>query len=330
MKSLALIIPTWNGAAFIGDCLSSLQTQLQMEDTVVVVDNGSSDGTPDLVEHRFSSVQMLRQRENLGYGGGANRGIAQARTEAVVILNQDIVLKGGCLEALRHRLEVSGPAVIGGKLFYPDGQTIQHAGGLIRMPRGESYHFGYRQIDDGSFDQVTQPEYVTGALFAIDRRVLESIGEFDDGFFPAYYEEVDYCYRAHEAGFPVIYEPAAVAIHHESQTYSQRPVAQDLAASCGRLRFLLKHQTTAQFCDEFVPAEKCWLAELPSAVRRRILVRAYLHSMLAVPRLQAQHLLADPETASVERLLDALEHLSHAALDVMKNQTSIAPAGDSI
>jgi GT2 family glycosyltransferase len=182
------------------------------------------------------------------------------------------------------------------------------------MPRGEPDHYGYRQADDGRWDQEKEPDYVTGALFVIDRVVCNTIGMFDEGFFPLYFEEADYCYRAREAGFPVIYEPAAVAIHHESQTYGQRSVAYHQAMSRGRLRFLLKHQSTNQFCNEFVPAERQWLAEQSSGSFRRILVQAYWHSMLTVPHLHAQRLLADPASASVERLLDALEQLSHYAL----------------
>ncbi len=315
MKSFTYIIPTWNGAAFIGDCLASLQPQLQAGDAVIVVDNGSSDGTPALVEHQFPSVQVLRQDRNLGYSGGANCGLGHTRTDAVVILNQDIAFKDGCVSALRQRLELNGPAVIGGKLLYPDGLTIQHAGGIIRMPRGEPDHYGYRQIDDGSYEQMREPDYVTGALFVIDRRVIASIGGFDEGFFPAYYEEVDYCYRARAAGFPIIYEPAGVAIHYESQTYGQHSNPYHQAMSRGRLRFLLKHQSTEQFCTEFVPAEKRWLIELSSAVYRRIQLQAYLHSMLAVPRLQAQHLLHDSAPNSAECLLGALRQLSDACLE---------------
>ena len=84
--------------------------------------------------------------------------------------------------------------------------------------------------------------------------------------------------------------------------------------SRGRLRFLLKHLTTEQFCAEFMPAEKRWLTELASAVYRRIQLQAYLHSMLAVPHLQAQHLLHDSAPNSAERLLGALERLSYACL----------------
>jgi GT2 family glycosyltransferase len=314
VKTIAVVIPVWNGAALIETCLASLLPQLQPGDEIIVADNGSSDGTPELVERDFSQAQVLRLERNWGYGGGANRGLTRAQADAVLILNHDITFNADCLAMLRRRLELNGPAVIGCKLLYPDGHTVQHAGGIIRMPRGEPDHYGYHQIDDGSWDQMMEPDYVTGALFVIDRSVLNAIGKFDEEFFPLYYEEVDYCYRAREAGFPVIYEPAAVAIHHESQTYGQRSATYHQAMSRGRLRFLLKHQSTVQFCDEFFPAERRWLADQPAGAYRRILVHAYLHAMLAVPRLQTQRLLADPETASAERLLDALEQLGHYAL----------------
>jgi len=283
MKTFTFILPAWNGAAFIGDCLSSLEPQLQAGDAIIVVDNGSTDGTPEQVERQFPCVQVLRQERNLGYGGGANCGIAQAHTNAVVILNQDVAFKAGCIAALRQRLELSGPAVIGAKLFYADGQTIQHAGGIIRMPRGEPDHYGYRQTDDGSYDQVMEPDYVTGALFAIDRQVLEAIGGFDEGFFPAYYEEVDYCYRAREAGFPVIYEPRAVAVHHESQTQNKRSVAYHQIMEYHRVRFMLKHFPPEQLQHDFYPAECDYVRRLPHLFARRVFARAYLRTLLDLP-----------------------------------------------
>ena len=314
MKTMAVVIPVWNGVALIGKCLASLVTQLQAGDEIVVADNASRDGTPEQVERDFPQAQVLRLGRNWGYGGGANRGLAQTQADAILILNHDVTFNSGCLAALRRRLELTGPAIIGCKLLYPDGCTIQHAGGTIQMPRGEPDHYGYRQVDDGRWDQVRELDYVTGALFVIDRMVCNTIGMFDEDFFPLYYEEADYCYRAREAGFPVIYEPAAVAIHHESQTYGQRSLTYHQAMSRGRLRFLLKHLSTEQFCDEFVPAEERWLTNLASPVYRRIQMQAYLHSMLAVPHLHAQHMLIDSSLKSVERLLGALGQLSHACI----------------
>jgi GT2 family glycosyltransferase len=309
MRTFTLILPAWNGVAFIDDCLSSLISQVQAGDAIIVVDNGSSDGTPELVEHHFPYVQLLRQGRNLGYGGGANCGIGQARTDAVVILNQDITFKEGCLAALRQRLETSGPAVIGGKLFYPDGRTIQHAGGMIRLPRGESDHYGYRQIDDGNYDQVMEPDYVTGALFVIDRQVFETIGGFDDGFSPAYYEEVDYCYRAREAGFPVIYEPGAVAIHHESQTQDKHSVAYHQIMEYHRVRFMLKHFPPEQLLNDFFPAEQAYVQRLPRLFVRSVLARAWLRALLNLPAVSWLRV----DEAACHAVIDALANLYRLA-----------------
>jgi O-antigen biosynthesis protein len=316
MKTFTFILPAWNGAAFIGDCLSSLEPQLQAGDEMIVVDNGSTDGTPGQVERQFPRAQLLRQERNLGYGGGANCGIVQARTDAVVILNQDIVFKNGCVAALRQRLKMSGPAVIGGKLLYPDGQTIQHAGGVIHMPRGAADHYGYRQLDDGSCDQVMEPDYVTGALFVVDCPVFEAIGGFDEGFYPAYYEEVDYCYRAREAGFPVIYEPQAVAIHHESQTQNKRSVAYHQTMEYHRVRFMLKHFSPEQLLSGFFPAERDYVLRLAHLFARSVFARAYLHALLNLPAVN--WLQADE--AARHRVIDALADLYRLACQTAQGE----------
>ncbi len=320
---ISIIIPAWNGAAVIGACLESLAPQLQADDEIIVVDNGSLDGTPDQVARQCPAARVLRLEGNRGFAGGVNQGLLAASGDTLLLLNQDVVLRPGCLRTLHVRLQAEGPAIIGCKLLYPDGQTIQHAGGVIRMPRGEPDHYGYRQADHGQWDTSARVEYVTGAIFVFDRMVFTAVGLFDEGFYPAYYEEADYCYRAHAIGFPVIYEPAASAVHHEAQVYGQRSSVYLQAMARGRLRFLLKHQTTAQFCNEFVPAEMRWLSEVTSAFHRRILVHAYLHAMLAVPHLQAQGLLGAATTTSIEGLLTALEQLSHYALNPARS--SVVP-----
>ncbi len=283
MKTISVIIPVWNGATLIGDCLTSLESQLLPGDEIIVVDNGSIDGTPELVESGFSRARVLRLKRNYGYGGGANCGIAEARGDAVLILNHDITFNEECIAALRQRLEISAPAVIGCKLFYPDGHTIQHAGGIIRMPRGESDHRGYRQVDNGQWNQVIEPDYVTGALFVIDRVVLNTIGWFDEAFFPLYYEEVDYCFRARAAGFPVIYEPAAIAIHHESQTQDKRSDAYHQIMEYHRVRFMLKHFPPQYVAHEFYTAERRYVQKLPRPFARAVFARAYLRALLNLP-----------------------------------------------
>ena len=289
LKTFSIIIPILNGVKLIGVCLQSLEPQLQPGDEIIVVDNGSTDGTPELIARDFPRARVLRMGRNLGYGGGANRGIETARGDALVILNHDMTFLDGCFAALRKRLDEIGPCVLGCKLLYPDGRTIQHAGGTIAYPRAEPNHAGYRQIDDGRWDAVTEPGYVTGALFVIDRAVINSIGLFDDAFFPLYYEEVDYCYRARAAGFRVIYDPAAVAIHHETQTYDPRSNAYYQAMLRGRVRFVLKNYSADQLLNDFFPAEREYLRVLPDEYTRAVCAPAYMSVLSNLPRRAARN-----------------------------------------
>ncbi len=178
-----VIVPTWNAGALIDDCLASISAQLAGADELIVIDNASHDGTPDHIADRFPHVKLVRLSENTGFAGGVNCGLQLARGDELILINQDVVLRADCLAALSAQL-ANGPAIVGCKLLYPDGVTIQHAGGIIRWPRAIADHYGYRQADDGRWDTVTEVDYVTGAVFAFNRAVLETIGLLDEGFYP--------------------------------------------------------------------------------------------------------------------------------------------------
>lgn len=308
MDAASIVIPAWNGINWIADCLRSIEPQLRPGDEIIVVDNGSSDGTPDLVARGFPRARLIRLDRNLGFAGGVNRGLDAARGDILILVNQDVTLREGCLGALRRRLEEGGPAIVGCKLLYPDGKTVQHAGGVIRWPRGEPDHRGYRQIDDGRWDEPEPVDYVTGAVLALDRSVLRAVGRFDEGFYPAYYEEVDYCFRARAAGFAVLVEPRAVAIHHESQSTGIGSQVYLQAMHRGRLRFVFKHRTAEQFCDEFAAAERDWLA-ISSRIERSAVAQAYLHTLLNVPWLTAPGV---PESST--RIIETLAALRQQAI----------------
>lgn len=292
MITFSCIFPILNGANLIGTCLRSLEPQLLADDEVIVVDNGSTDGTPDLIAREFPRVKLIRAGENLGYGGGANLGLQVMQCQAALIMNHDITLLDGCLTALRHRLELSGPAIVGCKLLYPDGQTIQHAGGIIHPPRAVADHHGYRQIDDGRWDTLSYPDYVTGAMFVIDKAVLFACGLIDDQFFPLYYEESDYCYRARRAGFPVIYEPQAVAIHHETVTYASRSAAYHRTMERSRLRFVLKNYPLEQRLDEFFRAELAFVQQVDAAFAREVCAPVYDDVLMNLPPLPPEQAVA--------------------------------------
>ncbi len=282
MKSV--IVPTWNAGTLIDECLASVRDQLTAADELIVIDNGSHDGTPDRIAAQYPPVKLVRLPHNLGFAGGVNRGLQLAQGDEMILINQDVVLRPGCLAALSAQL-AHGPAIVGCKLLYPDGVTLQHAGGIIHWPRAIADHYGYRQSDDGRWDSVRDVDYVTGAVLALNRAVLNTIGLLDEGFFPAYYEEVDYAFRARAAGARVIYEPAAIAIHHESQSSDKRTAAYHRAMERGRLRLVLKHLPPDQFFTAFMPAELDYVRQVDPSFARDVSAPAYDETLTNLPPL---------------------------------------------
>jgi len=289
MKSV--IVPTWNAGVLIDDCLASINTQLADADELIVIDNASHDDTPDRIADRFPHVKLVRLSENTGFAGGVNCGLQLARGDKLILINQDVVLHADCLAALSAQLTI-GPAIVGGKLLYPDGVTVQHAGGIIRWPRAIADHYGYRQPDDSRWNTAREVDYVTGAVLALNRAVLETIGLLDEGFYPAYYEEVDYCFRARAARARVIYEPAAVAIHYETQSSDKRTPAYHRAMERGRVRFVLKHSLPDQLFTAFFPAELDYVQHVAADYAREVFAPAYDDVLMNLPPLPPEHVAA--------------------------------------
>ncbi len=154
---------------------------------------------------------------------------------------------------------------------------------------------------------------MTGAVFAFNRAVLAALGLFDEGFYPAYYEEVDYCYRARAAGAHVVYEPAAVAIHHESQSFDKRTPAYHRAMERGRVRFVLKNYPPDQLLNDFFPAELDYVQHVTADFARDVCAPLYGDVLTNLPSLP-------PERAA--EILEALRHLRAAARQVAAHHTA--------
>jgi GT2 family glycosyltransferase len=261
----AAVVVAYNSARWLPACLSALLASRPAPE-VIVVDNASADGSAELAAQRFPTVRLIRSAVNLGFAGGANLGLRASRAGVAVILNPDVEVTPDAIAHLVDALQADpAAAAAGGKLLYPDGKTIQHAGGTLSYPLALAEHPGRGEEDRGQYDASREVEYVTGALFAVRRSVLAEIGAFDEGFYPAYFEETDLCRRARQAGYRVLYVPAAVAIHHESVTVGRETAASYRFYHRNRLRYVLKHYTDDQLWRDFLPAELERLAGLARA-----------------------------------------------------------------
>jgi GT2 family glycosyltransferase len=257
----SVIVLCWDGMKDLRDCLDALKAQDFADFEVIVVDNGSTDGSADFVEAQYPDMLLIRNERNLGFAAGNNQGLRAAAGDVLVLLNQDTIVRPGWLAVLAEIIEAYPQCgIAGGKALYPDGR-IQHAGGYVDA-KGSGSHYGYQQMDEGQFDQVREVDYITGATLAISRQAYEAIGELDEGFAPAYFEDVDWCFRAREAGFRVVYAPQAVLMHRESSAGFDTSHASLYDFHRNRLRLVLKHWPSERLWEEFVPAEQAWFEEM--------------------------------------------------------------------
>ena len=307
---VSIVIPAWNGMAYLAACLDALRADAVPGGAagveVIVVDNASTDGSPDLVADRYPEVRLIRNRDNLGFAGACNVGLEAARGRILVLLNQDTRVYPGWREALCRALQAPRAGVAGCKSLYADGETIQHAGGRIEWPLGMARHDGAGERDTGQWDVPRQVEYVTGAAMAFRRDVLEAVGLLDEGFWPGYYEDADFCYRVREAGYEVWYVPDALLVHAESASLAGTALLLQ-SFHQGRLRFVIKHLPPARFVDEFVPAEQAAHLEGARGEAALALRMAYLRAIPAVASLYSLRRQAD--AGAVSRAIRALQHL---------------------
>jgi GT2 family glycosyltransferase len=278
----SVVVLVWNGIEYLAICLDAVLAQEYPDLEVIVVDNGSTDGSPELVAERFPQVKLIRNERNLGFSAGNNQGLRAATGDMLVLLNHDTEVHPGWLAAMAHALDEPSTGIVGCKLLYPDG-TIQHAGAYLYGPRGASEHIGRHAADDGRFDEFGDAEFVTAAAMAIRRPALEKTGLLDEGFAPIYYEDVDWCYRARAAGYRVVYQPQAVVTHYESVTADRVSHDHRFNLHHGRLRFMFKHRSQDQLLTEFGPAEQAWVAAQDRSEELMAARRAYLATILALP-----------------------------------------------
>jgi GT2 family glycosyltransferase len=320
---VSVIVPTWNGQDYVVACLDSLLTQDYPEFEVIVVDNASSDGTPELVAERFPAVRLLRNERNLGFAGGANVGLCAARGEALLLFNQDAVAEAGWLAAMVDGLLSHPDAGIAGcKILFPDGKTLWHAGVDLVKERFLPMHRGDGETDQGQYDRLTDPggtqtcvEAVTGAAMAIRHDVLDKIGLLDEDYF-LYFEDIDLCLRARAAGYRIVYLPDAVVRHHLSASLGAASKDKMLTYHTSRLLFLLKHRDVDWFRNQFLCAEIKWLNAGRLVDEYHMLRESYQRTMTGLFRCGGPYRFARNrfDTEQRAQLADALSCLIEAAV----------------
>jgi GT2 family glycosyltransferase len=221
----AVVIPNWNGRRWLPACLDSIAGQTRAPREVIVVDNGSIDGSRALLAERHPEVRVLALGANRGFAAAANRGIAAAGTEAVALVNTDVVLAPDWLARMLAALEAdpAAAAVASKMVELADPGRMYDAGDVLRRD-GVCEQRGRFRPDDGRFDAPGEVFSACAGAAVYRRDAVLAVGGFDERFF-AYLEDVDLGLRLRLAGWRCRYEPA-VARHAGGGSAAQlaRPV----------------------------------------------------------------------------------------------------------
>jgi len=217
-RQVSVVIPNWNGEALLPTCLDALQRQTFSDFETIVVDNGSVDGSLDLLANVYPQVDALSLPQNRGYAGGCNAGLQVARGETLVTLNTDTEVTPTWLEELLGALECHPEAGMATPkvLLWDDRSRLHTTGDYVRT-NGIPDSRGVWQRDEGQFDDQEHVFGASGVAPAYRSDMLRDIGLFDADF-GSYCEDVDLSWRAQLAGYRCVYAPRSVLYHRVSAT----------------------------------------------------------------------------------------------------------------
>jgi GT2 family glycosyltransferase len=205
---VCIIILNWNGREFLKNCLNSIKKNVSFKNyKVIVVDNGSKDGSQNMIKKRFKEVDLIENKKNNGFSGGNNQGMKHALKKYdpcyVYLLNNDTLVEKNWLEeAIKCAESKKEIGIVGSKQLTFDRRPAISAGWIRLL--GIKYYYG---------NQEKEVNWVSGAGFLIKKEVLEKIGFLDEIYNPVYYEETDLEKRAILAGFKVIHCPKSIFLH---------------------------------------------------------------------------------------------------------------------
>ena len=252
MIRLSIVIVTWNAYKYVEECLRSLAPICADNAEVIVVDNASSDGTPQLIEQEFPNVKLLRNESNCGFAKANNIAMAVSRGKYVCLVNSDVNVPGSCVPPmlaymdehpeiglLGPRMRTANGAIGRSYMRFPSlWKMFCRALALDRLLPNCRVFGGFLM---GDFDNTrTAPVDVLNGWFLLIRRsALEQVGGLDEGFF-MYGEDIDWCRRFHKKGWQVVYYAGSEALHYGGGSSRKAPIQFYVEMQRANLRYYWK------------------------------------------------------------------------------------------
>lgn len=231
MPQIAIVIINWNGKKDTLNCLASLNKLVTSGFTksVIVVDNGSSDGVVEEIRKNFPDVHIIETKENLGFTGGNNFGMSYALQSGhnyIWLLNNDTIVDAHALISLIKVFDDPRVGIAGSKIYFAPGREyhkdqyktserghiLWYAGGIIDWDNIYARHRGVDEVDRGQYDKTEETAFVTGCSMMIKKEVMQKVGMFDNRYY-LYLEDVDLCLRAKRNHYKTVYVPSSKIWH---------------------------------------------------------------------------------------------------------------------
>jgi GT2 family glycosyltransferase len=246
---VSIITVNFNQAKVTCELLESIQNSNYRNIEVIVVDNASKIDPTEIIKSSYPETRVITSSENLGFAGGNNLGIAQAKGEFLFFVNNDTVFTPDLISVVLEEFQKDPDiGVVSPKIrFYQHPDVIQYAGYTPINPyTARNSTIGYLKKDLGQFDRPGATHYAHGAAMMVKRDVIEKVGRMPENFF-LYYEELDWCEQIKRAGFKIHFQPKAVIYHKESISVGKASPLKTYYLTRNRVLFMRRNFGTGKF-----------------------------------------------------------------------------------
>lgn len=218
MKKTSIIIPTFNGRELLKDCIYSIKRHTNEPYEIIVVDNGSSDGTVDIC--RQEGITFISLANNIGFPAACNKGLKIATGDTLLLLNNDVIVTRNWLQNMLNCLNSETKIGIVGPLTnYASGKQ------QIDMPYTSLEEMS-NQLNEPDASKWLQVDRIVGLCFLFKRELMDRIGLLDERYSPGHFEDDDYCYRARNTGYTFRIAGDVFVFHHGSASFAKQDMSQ--------------------------------------------------------------------------------------------------------
>lgn len=269
MARVSVIVVNWNGRQFLGKCLHSVLAQTYADYDVVVVDNASSDGSPELIRRDFPSVVLIVNERNLGFAAATNTGIRSTSGEYVATINNDAQADPEWLaEVVEAMNSDDSVGMVASKMLFHDRPQVLNSTGISLDCAAIAWDRRGGAVDDPSESSRVEVFGPSAGAALYRRKMLEDVGLFDEDFF-MYLEDVDLAWRARLRGWKCIYTPSARVLHVHSGSSLEGSAFKNYHLGRNKIWTIIKNYPSPQ-CFYFLPLILFYdLASLPYTVLTR-------------------------------------------------------------